>query len=327
MTDKANTDGKQLDLIVEGEDGSVEVKVDGVAKDDDAAPAAGQKEAAVNDADLDDLRKQLEAEKRARQSTEQRLSTAERERTEVQRTAKTAVEGQLQAQSDSIESMLKAAASDADRLESELVAANEAGRFKDAAALSRKLTSKQVEVENLTAAKDQIGRHIEKVKAAPDPAQVSAEEKALAPYSEASKAWIRQHPEFLSDQKFYNKVMAANYDAVAEGHAIDSAEYFDFIERRVGLKSDAGVVKNGADKRDDPPPSSGQERTRVNTGAPPSRSSNMNGNDRSSRAIRLSREEAEVALLTYPKLTKEEAYRLHAIEIQRAVDRGEITRH
>lgn len=54
----------------------------------------------------------------------------------------------------------------------------------------------------------------------------------------ASAKWVREHPEFATDDAKRNKMVAAHYDATAEGLAADTPQYFEFIENRLGVTND-----------------------------------------------------------------------------------------
>lgn len=51
-------------------------------------------------------------------------------------------------------------------------------------------------------------------------------------------AWIRQHPEYVTDARKNDKLTAAHYDAVAEGYSPDSKRYFDHVEKYLGMTQD-----------------------------------------------------------------------------------------
>jgi hypothetical protein len=53
---------------------------------------------------------------------------------------------------------------------------------------------------------------------------------------ERSAAWIRSHPEYVTDPRKNHKLLAADQDARAEGHAPNTDGYFAHIERFVGLR-------------------------------------------------------------------------------------------
>jgi hypothetical protein len=57
--------------------------------------------------------------------------------------------------------------------------------------------------------------------------------------TEASAAWIRQHPDFVRDQRKFEKLQAAHHDALAHDLVPDTSAYFEHVERRIGLRKPA----------------------------------------------------------------------------------------
>ena len=75
----------------------------------------------------------------------------------------------------------------------------------------------------------------------PDPVEAVACER-----TPELAAWLRAHPEFVLDSREAAKATAAHNDAIAEGFAPDTRDYFDHVEKFVGLR-DGG---NGGSRRD-----------------------------------------------------------------------------
>ena len=61
-------------------------------------------------------------------------------------------------------------------------------------------------------------------------------ERAIARLPEPSRDWCRKHPEFVSDRRLNAKANAAHYDALAEGHAEHSSNYWKYVEGRLGVR-------------------------------------------------------------------------------------------
>ena len=59
---------------------------------------------------------------------------------------------------------------------------------------------------------------------------------ATARLPEPARDWCRKHPEFVTDPGLNAKAQAAHYDAIAEGAEEFSPEYFDKVERKLGLR-------------------------------------------------------------------------------------------
>jgi hypothetical protein len=69
------------------------------------------------------------------------------------------------------------------------------------------------------------------VPAAADPVEALASQ-----LSAASAAWVRKHPECVTDQRMFQKMVAAHNLAVADGIGADTPEYFNFVETTLKLK-------------------------------------------------------------------------------------------
>lgn len=96
----------------------------------------------------------------------------------------------------------------------------------------------------------------------PDP--VEAYVSQLGGYPR-SAAWVRQHPEFVTDQRLNSKMISAHNLAVADGLQPDSDDYFTAIESTLRLAPTTTVAI-------------GEEpQTRAPPAAPPSRGSGANG--------------------------------------------------
>lgn len=112
--------------------------------------------------------------------------------------------------------------------------------------------------------------------------------------SPRSADWVRRHPQFVTDPRLNQKMIAAHNMAVADGHAADTDEYFATVESLLGVRKEAPAVDNAmseaaqpAARRSAPPPA-----------APVSRET------RGGNVVRLTAEEREMAEMM--KMTPEE---------------------
>ena len=97
-----------------------------------------------------------------------------------------------------------------------------------------------------------------------------------------SASWVREHPEFVRDQKLNRKMIAAHELAVADGIDPDTDEYFDYVEKTLGVNRQVEEEAPRAQRRAAPPT------------APVSRSAMDNSGNRPN-VIRLSAEQREMA--------------------------------
>ncbi len=243
-----------------------------------AEPVAA--EAITPEEGIDEIKKQLAAERAERLAIQERANREAQENSQLRTTIQ---DNDLQTVTSAIESRKR----DMTILKTNLKAAFAAG-----------------DADALADAQDAIGRvsaellQLESGKAAletrPKPeAQVDPVDR-LASSMQAqfpnSAQWIRQHPEFVRDPAKYRRMTAAHELVVADGVKVDSPEYLREVEKLLKI----------APAQEDPQPqpqAQVQQRKAAPSAAPVSRSS---GGESPSR-IRLSalqREAAEIAGLS-----------------------------
>lgn len=183
----------------------------------------------------------------------QRLSVAERTAQDATQSATEAnqrlarTEGDLiSSQMDTVLSGIAAADAEVEAAEREHIAASEAGDFPAQARALRKIAGAESRKTRLAEAKDDL-EDAAKRRPAPGqpqrpapaarPAQADPVEQLASTLSQRSAAWIRSHPECVTDAKMNARMMAAHNMAVAEDVALDSDEYFRRIEDGVKPKS------------------------------------------------------------------------------------------
>lgn len=115
-------------------------------------------------------------------------------------------------------------------------------------------------------------------------------EQFISDKSPRTQAWLRTHPETITDPRMNNKTVAAHYEALAEGYSPDTDSYFTFVDRRLGfagrIESDDPVVTVEAE-----PPR--QQRRQTPPAAPVSRDAPRS--ERSNTRMYLTRGEQDVA--------------------------------
>ncbi len=132
-----------------------------------------------------------------------------------------------------------------DQAEAEYAKAMEEGRYTDAAKHQRVLARVEGRLDQLESAKQNFAereaapRPSEGAVRAPAPVATADPVEALASVLSAkSAAWVRQHPECATDGVVYQEMVAADARARRMGFDPDTPQYFDFIEKRLGFKSD-----------------------------------------------------------------------------------------
>lgn len=191
-------------------------------------------------------------------------------------------------------------------LEDEYAKAMESGDFRGAAKVQTRMAEnvnnlKQLEMglDALTQQRQQPQQQRQPVREAPrteDPV-----EKVAATLTPRSADWVRKHPEYVTDPKKQNKMVAAHYAAMAEGHEVDSTDYFRFVESTLGV-NDTPAPRQTTSRPAPPPP------------APARGSSTQN-----TRTITLSPQQREMARIS--GLTDQE----YAANLAKARASGEIS--
>lgn len=210
-----------------------------------------------------DLKGQFDTLKNTHQSVVQRLSTAEQQLTakdqEIAKVRSEVTSSQL----DTVVSGIQAANAEAEAAERDFIAAAEAGDFAAQARAQRKISAAEARIQRLTEAKGDL-EEVAKTKPAPqtetrsEPRQepVDRVELFAKSMSPRSAAWIRSHPDCVTDPKKNALMLAAHNLAIAHDIAIDSDEYFQRIEAGImgtqPTKTDTKIepkTESGAGKR------------------------------------------------------------------------------
>lgn len=243
----------------------------------DKAPKAKAKA----DDGADDLKKQLSSAK----ERERELSIArENEAAARIRAENEAAEAKKQVastQADAIATALASAKGEADALQGQIQQALESGEYKAASELQRKLARAEATIMRYEDAKTELEVQAKAPK--PEPKAEQQPQRRMAPRAEA---WLREHPEYNSDPKLRNKLVAAHYTAVAEEHALESDAYFARVEEILGMREPA---ESETEYEEEAP------RRQPRHSAPVSREAPANKHGVSGNRVTLTRAEVEMA--------------------------------
>lgn len=216
-----------------------------VTFDDDENVGAGEPQDGSKPADdpVEDLKGQLsnmqQRATRAEQTAQQATQRATQLEQEVVKTKGEATE----ARTDLISTGIEKQQSELDRAEQSYKQAFEAGDATLMAKSQREMAMAASRMTQLEAAKANV-------EAAPKPAQRTEQvaqqrtvpraddpvEHLASSLSAPSAAWVRAHPDVVTDPRRNAKMLAGHNDAIAEGIALDTPEYFSHIEKHLGLK-------------------------------------------------------------------------------------------
>ena len=193
----------------------------------------------------DSERNRADAERRNAAAERQRAEAAERElettRTEV-----------VESRQATIDSGISQAQTASDAAEAEITAAMEGGDWKRLAKAQVQLADARSRLTRL----DEAKADLEVAKTQPrEPRQTPAAPALPADPTEAfiasrtapTAAWLRDHRDYLSDDRKSAKLTAAHHDAKSEGLREDTPEYFAHVEKFLGIgKQVAAGHANGA---------------------------------------------------------------------------------
>ena len=207
-------------------------------------------------AQLTELQAETAREKAGREAAERRATNEAQARhaaqTEVESTRTEIAETRL----GTVEQGIAAAQTSSDAAKSEYKAAMEAGDWTKAAEAQERLADARSTLGRLTEAKADL----EIQKATPQRQQPRIEapqtqadpvEAFIAGRSAPTAKWLRDHPDDAralatnSDPRRAAKLNAADSDAVAEGFARDTPEYFKHVESFLGITKTNGKTTNG----------------------------------------------------------------------------------
>ena len=198
--------------------------------------------------EISDLQKQIDslskAEKFAReQAAEANLKRQEAEKREQERIQEvTLSRGEAeQAKYDAIVNAIAASQAEADSAQKELETATAESNWKTAAEAQRKLARAEarfVSLEDGKIAYEVKREEAKTIKSEVKPVVSDMLEHHISQIAinDAEKDWLRIHKDYLTEPRKNARLGAAHYDAEDAGHRRGSEGYFQFIEKRLGLR-------------------------------------------------------------------------------------------
>jgi hypothetical protein len=248
------------------------------------APAPDQTREIPADEGIEALRARLQASERATQEANQRASQAEQARAQA---AGATQDANVQFLNTALEGVRQSLGV----LEANLAEAYAMQDFGQAAKI-------QTEIARTTQRESAIENGLEELKtrpreqprqAAPADDQVEAVARQLTPNA---AAWIRAHPDYITDPQKNARLMSAHYDAMAAGKPADSPDYIRFVEDKLNPPA-----------RREPEPQYERREAVADTrrsAPPPAPVSRGNGGAASSTRVTLTREQRETAHENFP---------------------------
>lgn len=193
----------------------------------DAIVVEDQKADPVEDV-VENLKRQLEAEKAARLEADRRAQTAAAEAVYARNEAE---EGKLQLIEGAIETVERESA----LIKAEHQRALAAQDWARVSELTELMQQKTLDLQQLTNGRDALrARPKQEVKPVVHSDPVEELASRLSP---KSADWVRRHPQYVTDSRLNRRMIAAHELAVTEGLQVDTPEYFAAIEETLGVSS------------------------------------------------------------------------------------------
>lgn len=255
------------------DDPKPEKKEEKVAKSEEIAPEDG----------IQELKKRLEYEKQARIDAERRAQQANHQINKAYQEVKD-TNYQL------ITNALETVKSRAEMLKTAYRESMSVSDYDKAAEIQQAMIENDRQFSELKRGKKALKEQMKEaeaqpVHAVPPPVADPVEQMAQA-VSPTSAKWLRDNRDALRDERSIRKMFRAHEDAVDEGIAPDTPEYFGFIENRIGIRKQAEEAEEPLSAAAAPAP-------RKSVSPPPAPVSRGNGARPS--VVRLTREQAETA--------------------------------
>ena len=216
---------KEEEIVIKDEVEATPEPAGEAAAEDEITPDVG----------IEALRHQLERERQARAEAERRARQAE---SHANKASMEVQDSNLQLISSAIDTVNRSN----QMLKRDYAAAMSSGNYEHAAEIQSQMSingAKLLQLENGKAALEQRISNPPQRQPEPPMDPVEAVASQLSP---RSAAWVRAHPECVNDQKLYMRMIGAHNIAVSDGFVPDSDEYFEQIERQMGMRKQSTSV-------------------------------------------------------------------------------------
>lgn len=291
---------------------------------------------------IEELKANAEREKKAREAAEA-TAASERARAEAaernrQQAMKDAEEYQHRAESSEmtlIDGNIAAAQSDLEAQQDAYTRAAEAGEYAKMAQIQTKIAKAAAALDRYEDAKAALEsrRAVQSTAPVPVPAlqNNNPTEQFLSSFSPIAQSWLRQHmdclpPAYGGDAYKNASMMEGHYAATRQRIQEGTPEYFRVIEEHLGLRQPVVAPQPSPQPQETQP---ARTHTKVQHAAPPSREAPEASGataPRNVREVRLTKEQQEIARLTWPHKSDQEAFGLYATNLLAAMAEGKIGR-
>lgn len=163
----------------------------------------------------------LVAEREEKEAARRRAETAERE-------ARVATARVADSDLDSVTNAISMVEMQREKVKRQLKDAMEAGDFDGTVKAQEDLSEAITKLNALKEGKN----YIEQRKS--EPVNVDPQEAYIGKFTQRSQEYLRQHRELVTNENKNKRMIAAHYEAEAEGHKPDSEAYFQFLDNKLG---------------------------------------------------------------------------------------------
>jgi hypothetical protein len=273
-------------------------------------------------------------------SERQLREQAQRQALQAQQEAEQSRERADNSELANIENGIAAAQKELESHEAEYVRCAEAGEFAKMGALQSKIARAGAALDRLETAKanfdpEKRPKTAEGRVVAPQPAQQNAFEQYVSGFAPAAQNWIRQHPDCVPAQVGGNAaknamMMQGHYAALAKSIPEGTTEYFKVIDDHVNPQQATVTTQQNNTSKAAEIQVAGETQQRAapraQPTAPPTRDANPGSAQSGSRAVTLTKEQQEMAKLSFPHLTDKEAFGNYARNLIELQAEGKIGR-
>lgn len=196
----------------------------------ETAPEKKEDGVEVIRAQVKEYEEKLEAERAEKEAAKLRAETAEREVAQ----AKTRVS---ESEFEALNSAISVVDTEREQAKRELKEAMEKGDFDGVVAANEKLSLCVTNLEKLKEGKIALERSKSEIHA--DPV-----EGYIQKFSRRSQEYLRKNMDYVRDPIKNKKLIAAHYEAEAEGHTPDTDAYFKFLDEKLSPPKEKKISEN-----------------------------------------------------------------------------------
>lgn len=225
------------------EDNGVEIVLEDEKKQDNDAPEVeivdqepekeAKKAEVTPEEGISDLKKSLEREKQARLEAERRAQ-------EAHHRAHQATNDKAESEYQLVVNAIETVNSRNEQLKNAYAEAMSAQDYSRAAEIQLSISSNAQQLSELKKGEKAMKAQMEAAeKAPPVVPQGDLVDQIAAQVSPRSASWLKETREHFKGERDIRKMFRAHEDAIDDGIAPDSDEYFEYIEQRLGIRKNA----------------------------------------------------------------------------------------